>query len=156
MNKVYEFKAVIKALEEIDGAYVEFPYDVKEEFGTNGMVKIIATFDGEEYRGVLAKMSLPCHFIGITKALRAKINKQPGDEITVTVIKDTENKVNHIPESLEIALEKNQPAKDFFETLTVSQKNKFITFVTSAKKKETSDARVEKVISMLENKEKMK
>jgi hypothetical protein len=156
MNKVYEFKSIIKAHEGIDGAYLEFPYNVKEEFGTSGIVKVIATFNDEEYRGVLIKMSAPCHIIGITQALRAKINKQPGDEITVTIKKDTENKVNEMPENFETSLEQNKQAQDFFQTLTVSQKNRFIDFIASAKKKETADTRVAKVINMLENKEKMK
>jgi hypothetical protein len=156
MDKVYEFKSTIKAHEEIDGAYIEFPYNVKEEFGTGGIVKVIATFDGEEYRGILIKMATPCHIIGISQALRKKINKQPGDEINVTIKKDTENKVNQMSENLETAMEQNKQAQEFFQTLTVSQRNKFIDFIASAKKKETADARVIKVISMLENREKMK
>ncbi|MBU5485234.1 YdeI/OmpD-associated family protein [Clostridium sp. MSJ-11] len=156
MLKVYEFKETIEAREGIDGAYIQFPYNVKEEFGTNGIVKVIATFDGVEYRGALIKMGTSCHIIGITKAIREKIGKQPGDEIVVTIKKDTENKVNDIPEDFSIALKENQQASEFFNNLTVSQKNKFINFIASAKKKETSDARVLKVITMLENKEKMK
>ncbi|MBU5438851.1 YdeI/OmpD-associated family protein [Tissierella sp. MSJ-40] len=156
MLKIYEFKETIKAHEGLDGAYVEFPYNVKEEFGTNGIVKVIATFDGVEYRGALVKMSTLCHIIGITKAIRKKIGKQPGDEITVTIKRDIENKVNDMPESFAIALKENKQVTGFFDNLTASQKNKFINFIASAKKKETADARVAKVITMLENKEKMK
>ena len=46
MKKVYEFDTVILKVPDIDGAYIEFPYDVKEEFG-KGRVKVYATFDGE-------------------------------------------------------------------------------------------------------------
>lgn len=156
MLKIYEFKGTIKAHEGLDGAYVEFPYNVKEEFGTNGIVKVIATFDGVEYRGALIKMSTLCHIIGITKAIRKKIGKQPGDEIIVTIKRDIENKVNDMPEGFAIALKENKQVTGFFDNLTASQKNKFINFIASAKKKETADARVAKVITMLENKEKMK
>lgn len=83
-SKVYEFDAEIKKVPDIDGAYVEFPYDVKEEFG-KGRVKVTATFDGEPYEGSLVKMKTPCHIIGIRKEIRAKIGKQPGDIIKVTV-----------------------------------------------------------------------
>jgi hypothetical protein len=37
-----------------------------------------------------------------------------------------------------------------------NQKNKFIILITSAKKKETADARLQKVVEMLINKEKIK
>lgn len=83
-NKVYEFETVIKKVPDIDGAYVDFPYDVKEEFG-KGRVKVRATFDGEEYDGSLVRMQTPGHIIGIRKDIRQKIGKQPGDKIKVTI-----------------------------------------------------------------------
>jgi hypothetical protein len=156
MKKVYNFDATIRKVEDIDGAYIEFPYDVKTEFGTSGRVKVVALFDGVEYRGSLVKMKTPCHIIGISKEIRAQIGKQAGDMIAVELWADLENKVSELPENLESALAREKEAKEFFNSLTSSQKNKFITFITSAKKQETADARLEKVIQMLKNKEKMK
>ena len=42
MKKIYEFAAVILKVPDIDGAYIEFPYDVREEFG-KGRVKVDGT-----------------------------------------------------------------------------------------------------------------
>lgn len=83
-NKVYKFIAEIKKVPDIDGAYVEIPFDVKTEFG-KGRVKVDATFDGEHYAGSIVKMGTPCHIIGIRKDIRQKINKQPGDIVYVTI-----------------------------------------------------------------------
>ncbi len=83
-EKVYEFEAVIKKVPDIDGAYIEFPYDVREEFG-KGRVKVHATFNGVEYNGSLVKMKTPCHIIGIRQDIRKQIGKQPGDTIKVTI-----------------------------------------------------------------------
>lgn len=83
-NKVYEFDAQILKVDGIDGAYIEFPYDVKEEFG-KGRVKVHATFDKEPYDGSLVRMKTVCHIIGIRKDIRAKINKQPGDQVHVCI-----------------------------------------------------------------------
>jgi len=91
MNKTYEFEAEIKKVPDIDGAYVEFPYDVKAEFG-KGRVKVHATFDGEPYDGSIVNMGvkntagLVCYIIGLRKDIRAKIGKQPGDSVNVTII----------------------------------------------------------------------
>lgn len=82
--KIYEFQAEIKKVPDIDGAYVEIPFDVKETFG-KGRVPVHATFDGYPYDGSLVRMKTVNHIIGIQKAIRAKINKQPGDTITVTI-----------------------------------------------------------------------
>lgn len=83
-DKIYEFEAELKKVPDIDGAYVEFPYDVREEFG-KGRVKVSAMFDGEPYDGSLVKMKTPCHIIGVRKEIRAKIGKQVGDMIKVTI-----------------------------------------------------------------------
>lgn len=83
-TKVYKFKAMIKKVPEIDGAYVEFPYDVRTVFG-KGRVKVHATFDGYPYDGSLVVMKTPCHIIGVRKEIRRLINKQQGEEVEVTI-----------------------------------------------------------------------
>lgn len=82
--KRYEFTAEIKKVPDIDGAYIEFPYDVKEEF-KKGRVKVHATFDGVSYEGSLVRMKTPGHIIGLRKEIRAQIGKQPGDYVEVTI-----------------------------------------------------------------------
>ena len=89
--KVYEYDTVIKSSEiGKGGAYVEFPYDVREEFG-KGRVFVHATFDGEPYDGSIVNMGVKnpdgsiCYVIGILKEIRTKIGKQPGDTVHVTV-----------------------------------------------------------------------
>lgn len=83
-EREYQFSAVIKKVPDMDGAYVEFPFDVKKEF-LKGRVKVHATFDGVPYDGSLVRMQTPCHIIGIRKEIREKISKQPGDEVIVTI-----------------------------------------------------------------------
>ena len=90
-DKFYEYDAVIKSSEiGKGGAYVPFPYDIRAEFG-QGRVKVCATFDGEPYDGSIVNMGVKngdgsvCYIIGILKDIRAKIGKQPGDTVRVTV-----------------------------------------------------------------------
>ena len=80
--KIYEFTAVMRKVPDIDGAYVEIPFDVREEFG-KGRVKVHATFDGVGYDGSLVRMGTPCHILGLRKDIRARIGKQPGDTVAV-------------------------------------------------------------------------
>ena len=84
MGRIYEFEAEIKKVPDLDGAYAEIPFDVKAEFG-KGRVLVTATFDGEPYEGSVVMMGTPCHIIGVRKDIRAKIGKQPGDIIRVTI-----------------------------------------------------------------------
>ena len=84
MQKIYEFDAVIRKVPDLNGAYIEIPFDVKEEFG-KGRVAVHVTFDGEPYDGQAVKMKTPCHIVGIRKDIRSKIGKEPGDTIHVTL-----------------------------------------------------------------------
>ena len=93
-TKTYEYEAVIHKVPDIDGAYVEFPFDLKTEFG-KGRVKVHATFDGEPYDGSIVNMGFThddgsiCYILGIRKEIRTKIGKQAGDTIRVTVVERT-------------------------------------------------------------------
>ena len=95
-NKIYEYEAVIQSSEVgKGGAYVVFPYDVRDEFG-KGRVKVRATFDGEPYDGSIVNMGVKnpdgstCYVLGILKDIRAKIGKQPGDSVQVTIKERTD------------------------------------------------------------------
>lgn len=83
--KRFEFDAVLIKVDDMDAAYIEFPYDVRTEFG-KGRVKVKATFDGVEYDGSLVRMKTDCHIIGVRKEIRKKISKQIGDTIHVVIV----------------------------------------------------------------------
>ena len=91
-NKIYEFEATIQKVPDLDGAYVAVPFDIKAEFG-KGRLSVHATFDGEPYDGSIVNMGVKnpdgsiCYIIGIRKDIRAKIGKQSGDVIKVTIKK---------------------------------------------------------------------
>ena len=89
-SKVYEYESQIFEADKKGGAYVVFPYDIREEFG-RGRVKVHATFDGEPYDGSVVNMGVRnedgsiCYIIGLRKDIRLKIGKQTGDKVRVTI-----------------------------------------------------------------------
>ena len=83
-DKEYVFEAEIQKVPDMDGAYVEIPFDVRKEFG-KGRVKVHAWFDGAAYDGSLVRMKTPGHILGVRKDIRAAIGKQPGDMVRVVV-----------------------------------------------------------------------
>ena len=70
-RKLYEYDGVIHELPDSGGAYVVFPWDIREEFG-KGRVKVHAEFDGFPYDGSIVNMGLKdkngnvCYIIGLT------------------------------------------------------------------------------------------
>ena len=89
-EKIYEFEAEIKKVPDQDGAYVAVPFDIKSKFG-KGRLPVHATFDCEPYTGSVVNMGVKnpdgtiCYILGIRKEIRAKIKKQPGDIVNVTI-----------------------------------------------------------------------
>ena len=92
--KIYEYEATIRKVPDMDGAYVEFPYDLKSEF-SKGRVKVHATFDGVPYDGSIVNMGVKnadgsvCYIIGLRKDIRAAIGKQAGDTVKVVITERT-------------------------------------------------------------------
>lgn len=88
--KTYEFESLIYDADGSGGAYVIFPYDIRRKFG-RGRVKVHVTFDGEDYDGSIVNMGVKdaegkiCYIIGIRRDIRAKIGKQVGDKVFVSV-----------------------------------------------------------------------
>jgi Domain of unknown function (DUF1905). len=86
----YEFDAVLHELPDSGGAYVVFPWDLKQETG-KGRLKVHAAFDGVPYDGSVVNMGLKhqdgsvCYIIGVLKAIRTALGKRDGDTIHVVI-----------------------------------------------------------------------
>lgn len=89
-EEIYSFTSKIYENPDNGGAYIEFPYDIRKEFG-KGRVKVHVTFDGIPYDGSIVNMGVKnpdgsiCYIIGILKSIRKQLNKSDGDEVNVTV-----------------------------------------------------------------------
>ncbi len=89
-ERKYEYDAVLHENADDGGAWVVFPWNVREEFG-RGRVKVHASFDGIPYDGSVVNMGvrnadgLVCYVIGVLKAVRQKLGKADGDTISVAV-----------------------------------------------------------------------
>jgi hypothetical protein len=147
--KTYEFDALMLSDDTHDWGYVEFPYDVQQEFGTKGQVKVMATFDNYTYRGSLVKMGRDCHFIGITKLIRATIGKNPGDRVHVIIRRDTEPRRVEVPADLSHLLQSHPEAEIMFNALSYSNRKAWVQWINSAKKEETRQRRLKETIEKL-------
>lgn len=89
-QKRYEYDGIIREIPENGGAYVVFPWDIREEFG-RGRVKVHAEFDGIPYEGSIVNMGVKdadenvCYIIGLLKAIRKLLNKGDGDSVHVVI-----------------------------------------------------------------------
>ena len=146
---VHKFSATLKAHGGMDATYVEVPLAVEKLFGTKGMVKVKATFDGHPYRGVLSNMGMGCHTILVRKDIRKAIGKTAGEKIQVTIEKDEAERTVDMPRELSQLLKNSPKAKSIFEKLSYTNRKEFAVWITSAKQTETRDRRLSQVIPKL-------
>lgn len=145
--KKYQFESIIKASEiGKGGSYVEFPYDVKQEFGGAGRVKVICFFGDIEYRGSLVKMGTSCHILGISKEIRGKLEKTIGDSVQVMLYKDETERTVDVHPLLTEQFEVNQTLREKYEKLSYTRKKEIFNQLTDAKKAETLKSRLDKII----------
>jgi len=147
---IKKFTAVIENDNpKMDTAFVSIPFNVEAIYGTKGMVKVKATFDSYPYRGVLANMGGGCHVIGLRKDIREAIKKKVGDRVMVTIQRDNEERTVSIPDDLQEALSNNKKARSFFDTLSYTNRKEYVIWITSAKKIETREKRLNETIKKL-------
>ena len=89
-DNLYEYDGTIREDPENGGAYVIFPWNIREAFG-KGRVKVHAEFDGIPYDGSIVNMGVKdedgnvCYVIGLLKSIRKQLNKGDGDRVHVVI-----------------------------------------------------------------------
>ena len=146
--KVYEFEAEIQEGRG-GGAFVAFPFDARQEFGTGGQVKIKATFDGVEYRGSLVPMGGGLHALGIRKDIRSEIAKGIGELVTVTLARDDAPRTVTVPSDLKAALDADGRVAEAFERLSYTRRKGIVSGLETAVKPETRERRLQKSLKEL-------
>ncbi len=148
--KKIEFTAIIQQNGEMNAAFVEFPFSTEELFNKKGQVKIKALFDNRiEYRGSLAKMKSDCHILGLTQEVRKQLDKTFGDEVSVSLIEDKEERVVEIADDIASVFNENPDAKGLFDKMSYTHKKEYIRWIEEAKKPETRENRKIKMIQMI-------
>ena len=90
MSNKFEYDEIIHETQDNGGAYVIFPWDIREVFG-KGRIKVHAEFDGIPYDGSIVNMGVKdsqgnvCYVIGVLKSVREKLKKGDGDSIHIVI-----------------------------------------------------------------------
>jgi MoaA/NifB/PqqE/SkfB family radical SAM enzyme len=145
--KQYKFKATIQSAGS-GGACVLFPYDVEKEFGTRGQVPVRVSFDGVAYTGTMVKYGRPEHMLPILKAIREKIDKGPGDTVSVVVERDAAVRTVEVPAEF-AKLMKKEGVLAAFENLSYTHRKEYCRWIAEAKREETRANRLTRAIEML-------
>jgi hypothetical protein len=147
MRTEQRFTAVIQGGDG-GGAFVDVPFDVERVFGKK-RAPIVATIDGEPYRGTLVRMGGDGHILLVLKVIREKIGKTIGDLVDVTIEEDAAPRVVVVPADLSAALDGDEKAASFFRALSYTHQREYVTWIEEAKRDETRRKRIERTVAML-------
>lgn len=149
-NKPITFFAEIQQHQDINAAFVNFPFDTVELFGKKGQVKVNVLLDDKMvYRSSLANMGGGCHRLGLTQAIRKELGKTFGDIVEVKLWEDKEERIVIVPDDVQELLNQNEKAKEFYDKMSYTYKKEYIHWIDDAKKEETRERRKVKMIEML-------
>jgi hypothetical protein len=121
--KVYRFTAKLKPARG-GGAYILFPYDIEQEFGTKGRVPVNAQFNDAPYKACLLKYGHPQHMLPAPKAVREVTRKAPGDTANIELSKDEELRTVQVPPVFRELMEKQQ-VLPIFERLSYTHRREY-------------------------------
>jgi len=124
------------------------PNEVVEKLGAGKKPPVKVTVNNFTYKSSIAVMGGK-FMIGVSAAIRSKTGIKGGDKVTVIVELDTQPREVTLPADFEDALAKNAEAKQFYEQLSYSNKQRYVLPIGQAKTEETRQRRIEKAIQDL-------
>ena len=127
---------------------INVPDEVVEKLGAGKKPPVIVTVNDYTYRNTIAVMGGK-FMIGVSADIRSKTGIKGGNKVKVTLELDTKPREVEVPADFQRLLDKNSKARQFFETLSYSNKQRYVLPLGQAKTEETRQRRMEKAINDL-------
>ncbi|MFV0533113.1 MAG: YdeI/OmpD-associated family protein [Cumulibacter sp.] len=109
---------------------------------------VLVTIDDNAQRLRIARMD-GRNCIGLSKAARTALGVKIGDTVTATIQLDAAERTVEVPPELAAALEGAPGAHSAFDALSYTKRKEHARSVAEAKKPETRDRRIAKIIASL-------
>ena len=126
---------------------IEVPEEVVAGFGAGKRVPVTVTLNGHTYSSTIAVMGGK-YLVSVSAAIRKAAGVAGGEEHDVTLEHDSGPRTVEVPADLAAALAQ-AGATEAFDKLPYSQRKEHARSVAEAKKPETRERRVAKVVEQL-------
>ncbi|MFJ6679021.1 YdeI/OmpD-associated family protein [Microbacterium sp. NPDC091382] len=127
---------------------IELTDEQVDALGGGKRAAVVVTIGGRTARlrlGVMGGRNL----IGLSKAARAELGVEIGDEVEARIDLDTEEREIEVPEDLAHALDAEPQVRAAFDALAPSRRKEMVRSVVEAKKAETREKRVAAAVDSL-------
>jgi hypothetical protein len=146
----FKFRVKLEADSNSEAAAVRPPFDVPTIFGTKARVPVRGTINGFPYRTSLCNMGSG-HFFVVNKEMRAGAKCKAGDLVDVVLERDKEERVVEVPSSVKKIIATNKTAQTTWDSLSFTHKKEWVRAIEGAKKEETRQTRIEKMMSAMKS-----
>lgn len=127
---------------------IQVPEHIVEALGAGKKPPVQVTIGSYTYRSTIAWMGGK-YMLPVSAEHRAGAGIQAGDAIEVELELDTAPREVSVPADFADALDRDAEARSFFDTLSYSNKRRFVLNIEAAKSAETRQRRIEKSVSLL-------
>lgn len=111
------------------------------ELGGGKRAAVVVTIGGRSARLRLASMG-GAYMIGISKANRAALGVEIGDEVEAEIALDTAPREVEVPADLAAALDAAPGARESFDRLSFTNRKELVSAILEAKRHETRERRI--------------
>jgi hypothetical protein len=127
---------------------IAVPEDVVTGLGSSRRPPVRVIINGYTYRSTVAHMGGE-YLVGVSAENREAAGVKAGDDVVVDIELDTEPRVLTVPPDLADALGRDARARAFFDSLSYSNKQRFVLPIEEAKTSETRQRQIAKTVSAL-------
>jgi hypothetical protein len=129
---------------------VDVPADVVDALEAGKRPLVAITINGHTWRSRIASVG-GRFIVGISAANRAASGIALGDEIEITLERDTQPRVVVEPTDLAVALDADPVARERFDKLPYGLRRRHVTVIDDAKTADTRQRRIDRLIDTLRN-----
>jgi hypothetical protein len=126
---------------------VEVPVDVPAVFGAK-RPPVRGTINGTPFRSTIAVYG-GRYYLGINRRLRDEAGVAAGEKVVIELDRDDEPRVIDVP--VEVAKALTVRARSIFDALPYTHQREYVEWITEAKRDETRERRLAKMVEMLED-----
>jgi len=127
---------------------IQIPPEIVDGMGAGRKPPVLVTIGDHTYRSTVASRG-GRYLVGVSAENRASAGVGAGDVVQVDILLDTQPREIVVPDDLAAALDGDDRARRFFESLSYSQQKWFVLPIEGAKQAETRRRRVDKALAML-------
>lgn len=124
------------------------PHEVVVELGAGKRPAVVVRIGSHSYRSTVAVMD-GAFMLPLSAENREAAGVAAGDEVEVTLERDTAPREVTVPDDLAAALDADPEARRTFDALSYSNRRFHVESITGAKSAETRQRRIEKSVGIL-------